>query len=437
LNNPDQKHILKVIPIGGLGQIGNNMMALEYGSDAIIIDCGISFKDNWSGKREISIPDLSYVSNNKHKIRAIFLTHGHEDHIGAIGHLASKVPVPIYGSALTNLLVKSKITEFHLDPQFILNTINEYQPIVAGCFVIQFFKVSHSIPDSMGLIIDCPIGKIVHTGDFKIDHTPADNRPADLQQLSSKCSEGILLLCSDSTYSELEGYTPSESIIKKNIDSIIRDSEKRIFVATFASLISRVQQLLDSAFTHDRKVCFMGRSMINNVKICLNSGHLYDPGQIIVTFSESQNMRDNEIMYITTGGQGEGNSAIGLLSRKRHPDLNIKKGDTVVLSSDVIPGNEIAVGKVIDDLSRQGANVIYNKLKTVHVNGHARAEELRLMMAMTKPKHFLPIHGEYRHLVAHSKIAASMGIPISNIHVIENNDVLELFDNFSSKTIRS
>ena len=208
-------------------------------------------------------------------------------------------------------------------------------------------------------------------------------------------------------------------------------------MATFASLISRVQQLLDSAFTHDRKVCFMGRSMINNVKICLNSGHLYAPDQIVVTFSESQNMRDNEIMYITTGGQGEGNSAIGLLSRKRHPDLNIKKGDTVVLSSDAIPGNEIAVGKVIDDLSRQGANVIYNKLETVHVNGHARAEELRLMMAMTKPKHFLPIHGEYRHLVAHSKIAASMGIPISNIHVIENNDVLELFDNFSSKTIRS
>lgn len=426
-----------MIPIGGLGQIGNNMMALEYDSDAIIIDCGISFTDSWSGKREISIPDLSYISNNRHKIRAIVLTHGHEDHIGAIGHLISKVTVPIYASELTNLLVQPKIREFHIDPKNTINTIDEYQPIIAGCFVIEFFKVSHSIPDSMGLIIESPLGKIVHTGDFKIDHTPADNRPIDLQRLSSKCKDGVLLLCSDSTYSELEGYTQSESIIKKNIDSIIRDSKKRIFVSTFASLISRFQQILDSAHTHGRKVCFMGRSMTNNVKMCLNSGHLFDPAQIIVNFSESQNLPDSEIIYITTGGQGETNSVIGLLSKNRHPDLRISKGDTVVLSSGPIPGNEITVGKAIDGLFRQGANVIYNKLRTVHVSGHARAEELRLMMAVTKPNHFLPIHGEYRHLVAHSKIAASMGISSDNIHVIENGDVLELSDPLSSKIIRS
>ena len=426
MNKSDQKHVLKVIPIGGLGQIGNNMMVLEYGSDAIIIDCGIAFKNNWSGKREILTPDFSYLSNITHKIRAIFLTHGHEDHIGAVGQLVSKIKVPIYCSTLTSILVKYKIRESKVNPEDLVIEINEYQPIITGCFTTEFFKVSHSIPDSMGLIIDSPAGKIIHTGDFKIDHMPADNHPMDLQRLATKCNNGVLLLCSDSTYAEVEGYTQSEYIVKKNLDAIIRDSNKRVFIATFSSLITRFQQILDSADLHGKKVCFVGRSMINNVSIGLNSGHLHDPNNIIVNLNESKQLAENKIVYITTGGQGEVNSVIGLMSSNKHPELHVNQGDTIVLSSEIIPGNEISVGKVIDNLSRQGANVIYNKLHTVHVSGHGRSEELRLMIAMTKPQHFLPIHGEYRHLIAHSKIASSMGIPDNNIHVIENKTVLEL-----------
>ena len=414
-----------MIPLGGLGEIGNNMMVFEYGDDIIVIDAGLMFPSESIPGARIAIPDITYLKNNKDRVRAILITHGHEDHIGALPWVLSDLNVPVYAPKLAHGLIKVKLREHGILRNVNLEIVNAYEQFDIGNISVQFFPVCHSIPDAMGIILKTPLGLIVHTGDFKIDHTPEGGNLVDFPAFMEMVSDQVLLLCSDSTYAENDGYTPSDRIVGETLDRVIGESEGRVLIATFASLISRVQQIIDAAVKHHRKVAVIGRSMISNVKMATKMGYLNVPDGTIITLTLANDLPANEVVIIATGAQGEPTSALVRVANREHPDLEIMLGDTVVISASPIPGNETLIAKTIDNLYRQGAEVLYSKIAMVHVHGHASREELKLMLALVKPRYFVPIHGEYRHLVAHARIANTVGVSQSNTFVIEDGDVLE------------
>lgn len=417
---------LRVIPLGGLGEIGKNMMALEYGDDIIVIDAGVLFPDENMPGIDLAIPDITYLLENYSKVRAILITHGHEDHIGALPWILPELDVPVYAPRLAHGLIKVKLREHGLLNNSDLNVVEPHSPFKVGGLEVEFFRVCHSIPDAMGIAIRTPIGLVVHTGDFKIDHTPVDGQVMDFASLAEFSSEGVLLLCSDSTYAEIEGYTPSEQIVGSTLDRVIGEARGRVMVATFASLISRIQQIVDAALRHDRKVAVIGRSMINNVKMSRKMGYLDAPDGTIVSLNQARTIPPDKLVIVATGAQGEPTSALVRIANQEHPEIMIEPGDTVVISASPIPGNETLVSNTIDNLYRQGATVLYSRVAMVHVHGHGSKEELKMMLSMIKPRFFVPVHGEYRHLVAHAAIAQSTGIPISDVFVLEDGDVLEL-----------
>jgi len=417
---------IKVIPLGGLGEIGKNMLLIEFGDEILVVDAGFYFGASDLPGLDIGIPDVRYLIENQEKIRAVLITHGHEDHIGALPYILPKLGVPLYASRLTHDLIAVKLKESGSIKESRLNVIEPYEPFTIGQFRIEFFRVSHSIPDAMGISIETPVGTIIHTGDFKIDHTPVDNRKMDFNHLSRIVSNGVKLLLSDSTYAEVEGYTQSERIVGQTIFESINNAPGRVLISTFASLISRIQQVINAAVEVDRKVVIVGRSMQNNVKMAIRNGYLNAPENTIIKLNKSKSLPDDKLVIVATGSQGEPSSAMVRIANGKHPEVSIIKGDTVIFSSSPIPGNEVLVAKTIDNLFRQGANVLYSKIAPVHVHGHGSKEELKLMINLVSPQFFVPIHGEYRHLIAHANIAKSMGIDPENVFVLQNGDVLEI-----------
>ena len=419
---------LRVIPLGGLGDIGRNMMALEYANDIVVIDAGVMFPKEGMPGIDFVIPDISYLVENVDRVKAILITHGHEDHIGALPYVLQELDVPVYASRLTHGLITVKLREHKLLADSRLNVIEPHEPFSIGKFKIEFFRVCHSIPDAMGVAIRTPLGTVIHTGDFKIDHTPVDGKSTDFTSLAQIVDEGALLLCSDSTYAEVEGYTPSEQLVGETLDRVIGDADGRVMVATFASLISRMQQVIDAAVKYDRKVTVVGRSMVNNVKMARNMGYLQMPDDVIISMAEARRLADHNVLILATGAQGEPTSALVRIANGDHQDVEIVEGDTVIISASPIPGNETLVSRTIDNLLRQGAKVLYSRIAMVHVHGHASREELKLMLGLVKPKFFVPIHGEFRHLTAHAAIAESTGVERENIFVLEDGDVLALWE---------
>jgi len=409
-----------------LGEIGQNMMALEFDDDIIVIDAGLLFPEEDMPGVDLGIPDITYLVENRDKVRAILITHGHEDHIGALPFVLPELDVPVYASRLAHGLISVKLRERGLIRTARLNVVEPHAPFRLGCFRIEFFRVCHSIPDAMGIAITTPIGTVIHTGDFKIDHTPADGRSMDLAAIARLAGDGALLLCSDSTYAEVKGYTESEQVVGESLDRVIAEAPGRVMVATFASLISRMQQVIDAAVRHNRKVTVVGRSMSNNVKMATSMGYLKAPADTIVTMNEARRLPHDRVIIMATGSQGEPTSALVRIANGNHRDIEVEPGDTVIISASPIPGNEKVVAKTIDNLFRQGANVIYSRIATVHVHGHASQEELKTMLSIVNPRFFVPIHGERRHLVAHAALAQSMGIPDEHTFVLEDGDVLAL-----------
>ena len=419
------------MPLGGLGDIGRNMMAIEYCHEIVIIDAGVLFADqNMPSGVDFAIPDFSYLRDNRDKIVAMIITHGHEDHIGAIPYFLKEFSVPIYASRLTHGLITVKLRDHGLLQQARLNVVEPNSPFNLGKFKVEFFRVCHSIPDAMGIALGTDLGHIIHTGDFKIDHTPVDGKSTDFSVLSRLASEGVILLLSDSTYAELKGYTESESVVGEALDAAIGQASGRVMIATFASLISRIQQVLTAAAKHGRKVAVVGRSMNNNVSMALKMGYLSDPENILIPLKKSSKLPDNETVIIATGSQGEPTSALVRIANGQHPDISVIDGDTVIISASPIPGNETLVSNTIDNLFRKGATVLYSRVALVHVHGHASQEELKMVLNLLKPKFFVPIHGEYRHLTIHAALAESVGIPSDNIFVLEDGEVLEINDAF-------
>ena len=417
---------LRIIPLGGLGEIGKNMMALEYGDDIVVIDAGVLFPSEEMPGIDFAIPNISYLKEHKSRIRAILITHGHEDHIGALPYVLPELDVPVYASRLTHGLISVKLREFGLLKDARLNVVEPHSPFKIGAFRAEFFRVCHSIPDAMGIALETPLGTVINTGDFKIDHTPADGKPTDFSALARLTADGVLLLLSDSTYAESEGYTESEQVVGEALEHVIVGAEGRVLVATFASLISRMQQVIDAAVKCDRKVAVIGRSMINNVKMATNMGYLNAPAGTIVPLSEARDLPLNQVVILATGAQGEPTSALVRIANGDHQDVEIVPGDTVIISASPIPGNETLVSRTIDNLYRQGARVLYSRVALVHVHGHASREELKMMLAVVRPRFFVPVHGEYRHLVAHAELARSMGVADEDAIVLEDGDVLEL-----------
>ena len=417
---------IRIIPLGGLGEIGRNMMVVELNDDIIIIDAGILFPSSDMPGVDFIISDISYLVENQNRVQAILLTHGHEDHIGALPYVLSELNVPVYASRLTLSLIGVKLREHGLLQRSNLHVIEPNTLLNIGSFDVEFFRVCHSIPDSMGIAIHTPFGAIVHTGDFKIDHTPIDKHKMDFATLSRLAADGVLVLLADSTYAEVDGYTPSESTIQSPIDLKISQAPGRIIVATFASLISRMQIVLDSAYKHDRKVAVVGRSMSNNLKMAIKMGYLNAEPNILISLKEAKKLPASKIILLATGTQGEPTSALVRMSRNEHKDVKIVSGDTVILSSSPIPGNESLVAKTIDDLYRLGAKVFSSRNADVHVHGHASREELKLLLNVVQPKFYIPVHGEYRHLVANTELAQLVGIKPQNTLVLENGYVVEI-----------
>jgi ribonuclease J len=420
------KSRLKVIPLGGLGEIGKNMMVLEYEDDIVVIDCGLMFPREEMPGVDLVIPDIGYLLENKEKVRGIIITHGHEDHIGALPYILPQLKVPVYATQLTQGLISVKLKEAKAFAGADLRTMGLGTPVNLGKFRFEFFGVCHSIPDSAGVILYTPIGTIVHSGDFKLDYTPVDGKPTDLSRIAQIGSQGVLLLLSDSTYAELPGYTPSEKIVGENLERVIARAPGRVIITTFASLISRVQQIVDGAAKNCRRVVILGRSMENTTKMAIELGYLKVPNGLLAKLEDVKNFPPGKLVIITTGSQGEPTSALVRITNRDFRQLHIIPGDTVVISASPIPGNESLISRTIDSLFKQGAQVFYGTIAQVHVHGHGSQEELKLMLNLVKPRFFVPVHGEYRHLALHAKLAESVGIPKDHTFVMEDGDVLEL-----------
>jgi ribonuclease J len=425
---------LKIIPLGGLSEIGKNMMAMEYLDDIIIIDAGLMFPGEEMLGIDLVIPDISYLLEKKEKIRGIVITHGHEDHIGALPYLLPQLNAPVYATKLTHGLISVKLKERKALSGAKLTVAPFNSQVTLGRFRVEFFPVCHSIPDAAGLIIHTPIGTVVHSGDFKLDYTPVDGKPTDLSRLAQLGAQGVLLLMSDSTYAELPGYTPSERVVGETLDRVMAEAPGRVIVTTFSSLVSRIQQVIDSAAKHQRRVFIVGRSMTDIVQMTLELGYLKAPNGILARIDELKNTPHNKVVFITTGSQGEPTSALVRIANRDHRHVHILRGDTVVLSATPVPGNEALINRTVDNLFRQGAQVLYDKVAPVHVHGHGSQEELKLLLNLVKPRFFMPIHGEYRHLSLHAKLAQSLGIPEKNIFLLEDGDVLELSPEGGKKT---
>ncbi len=420
------KTTLRVIPLGGLGEIGKNMMILEYGEDIVVIDAGLMFPEQEMLGVDLVIPDITYLLENRNRVRGIVITHGHEDHIGALPYVLQQLNVPVYAPGLAHGFISGKLSERRMSKGLKLHKVEPGEEIRLGKLRAQLFRVCHSIPDAMGVALRTPLGMVVHTGDFKFDHTPVDGNPSDFAKLASLGAEGVLLLMSDSTYAELEGYTPSEQVVGETLDRVVSHAPGRVIVATFASLVSRVQQVINASVKQGRHVCIIGRSMTDTVKMAIKMEYLEAPEGVLVNPDQLRRLPLNEITIVATGAQGEPTSALVRMANGDHPQINIIPGDTVVISASAIPGNEMVVSRTIDNLFRQGAQVLYDKLEQVHVHGHASREELKIMIRLINPRFFMPIHGQYRHLALHGKIACSLGIPQENVFVMEDGDILEL-----------
>ena len=418
---------LKIIPLGGLNEIGKNMTVLEYGKDIIIVDCGLGFPDDEMYGVDLVIADMTYLVKNKDRIRGMFLTHGHEDHIGSLPYLLKKFNVPIYTARLTIGLIKNKLEEHGLASSAEFHEIRPRQKVRLGCFTVEPIHVNHSIPDSLAFAIDCPAGTVLHTGDFKIDYTPlSGDAVTDLSTIAEYGRRGVLALLADSTNAERPGFTATEQTVAEGVRSLFaRAKKRRIIVATFASNVDRVQQIINSACKYGRKVIIEGRSMINIINTARELKYLQVPDNTIIDIEEMKNYEDSQLVLITTGSQGESMAALSRMAADVHRKVTIQPNDTIIFSSNPIPGNEKSVSRVINELSAKGAEVIF---QDAHVSGHACQEELKLIYSLVKPKYAIPVHGEYRHLKANAGVATSLGIPKENVFIIQSGDVLELCD---------
>ncbi len=426
--NNNLKDILKIITLGGVYEIGKNMTVLEYGNDIILIDCGMTFPEDEMLGVDLVIPDITYLTRNKNRIRGIVVTHGHEDHIGALPYVLREINVPVYGTKLTIGLLENKLKEYNIQNAK-LNRIKPGGKIKLGCFTVEFIRTSHSIADAVALAIYTPVGTIIHTGDFKIDYTPIDGQVIDLARFAQLGEKGVLALLADSTNVERPGYTMSERTVGETFEDIFGTAQGRIIVATFASNIHRIQQIIDAAVKFDRKVAISGRSMINVVSVALELGYLNVPKNTLIDLDRINDYPANKITVITTGTQGEPMSALSRMAASMHRQLEITPGDMVIISANPIPGNEKLVSKVINQLFEKGAEVIYEALADVHVSGHACQEELKLIHTLVKPKFFIPVHGEYRHLKRHAQLAESLGMPKENIFIPKIGSILALTKN--------
>jgi ribonuclease J len=428
-------HTLKVIPLGGLGEIGKNIMALCFGEDIMLVDAGLGFPSDDMLGVDLVLPDISFLIENQTKLRGLAITHGHEDHIGGIPFMLKELTIPaIYGPALALGLLEGKLRESGLQDRTVLHKVKPRQRIQMGAFNIEFIRCTHSIADSFSLVIRTPIGNIVHTGDFKFDFTPVDGELFDIASLTAAAEEGILLLMSDSTNTERVGYTPSEKTVWSKLNEVFGNAKQRIIVTTFASNVHRIRQVLQVALKYDRKVAILGRSMLNLAGIARELGYMTFPDGLLVTVDQIKQLPPNKVVILTTGSQGEPLSALTRIAKNEHKQLKILPGDTVIISATPIPGNEQSVANTINSLCMRGANVIYGREAGVHVSGHACQEEQKLMINLCQPKLFMPIHGEYRMLVGHNDLAVECGIAPENTFLMENGDVLELTAQGGTKT---
>ncbi|MBQ3434785.1 MAG: ribonuclease J, partial [Selenomonadaceae bacterium] len=416
---------LKIIPLGGLGEIGKNMTIIRYGDEMIMIDAGLMFPENDMLGIDLVIPDISYVIENKNCLKAIILTHGHEDHIGALPYILKKLTVPVYGTKLTLGILSGRLKEDGVDCKN-MRAVSSGEIVMIGCFSIGFIRVNHSIPDSVALSIKTPVGMIVHTGDFKLDYTPIDGKMTDFRRFADLGQRGVLLLMADSTNAEKEGHTPSERTVGTAFNREFMNAPGRIIVATFSSNVHRIQQAIDMAIRYRRRVAILGRSMVNVVQTSIELGYLHAPEGTIIDIEDIRNYPANKIVIITTGSQGEPMSALTRMAMSDHRQVDVIPGDTVIISATPIPGNEKLVAKTVDNLLRLGANVVHRREEGIHVSGHASRDELRLIHNLVKPKFFMPVHGELHHLFAHAKLAEEMGMNRENILVGENGAVIEI-----------
>ena len=425
-----KKQRLKVISLGGLQEIGKNMTVFEYNNDIIIVDCGLAFPEDDMLGIDLVIPDTTYLQKNIDRVRGIILTHGHEDHIGALPYVLRDINVPVFGTRLTLGLLENKLREHDLLNSVSLHTVVPGETVKLGQFKVEFIHTNHSIADAVALAITTPLGVIVHTGDFKVDYTPIDGDIMDIHRFAELGKEGVLLLLSDSTNAERKGFTMSEKNVGRVFDQIFDETPKnRIMVATFSSNIHRIQQIINSAHTYKRKVAIIGRSMINAVKTSTELGYLSVPAGVLIDINDIKNYTDEQLVIITTGSQGENMSALSRIASNEHKQVQIKSGDKIIISASSIPGNEKNISRVINELLKKGANVVYEGMADIHVSGHARQEELKLMLALIKPKYFMPVHGEFIHLVSHKDLAVSMGVEKDNVFIMGIGDVLEITKN--------
>jgi ribonuclease J len=424
------KNTLKVIPLGGIEEVGENMTIMEYGDDILVIDMGLGFPDETMPGIDYIIPNTKYLEENKKRIKGVIITHGHLDHIGAIPYILPKIgDPPIYTMKLTGELIKKRLEEFHLLGRSQIHELNKDDVLTLGNFRIRFFRINHNIPDGVGLAINTPAGLLVYATDWKFDHTPVDGRPTEFDKLAKFGGEGVALLMSDSTNAEKPGYSVSEKTLGDTIDRIMVDAKGRVIFATFSTLISRVQQVINAAYKTNRKIVITGRSLVNNVEICLATNYLKMPVKgMIIKMEQARKLPDNQVVILTTGSQGEEASALARIARQEHKTIEIKKGDTCVVSASPIPGNERAISSILSSLARQGAKVLYQKILDIHTSGHAYQEDLKLMISLTKPGNFMPIHGEHHMLLAHADLAKAVGVADENIFTLDNGQQLEMSD---------
>ena len=413
---------VSIIPIGGLGEFGLNMMAYEYGDDLIIIDAGIMFPEADMPGVDLVVPDITYLLENRHKIRGLIVTHAHEDHMGALAFLLRQINIPVYGTELTLALAKGRLREYNVLKDAQLNVIHSDNSLQLGCFKLEFIHVAHSIPDTVAVSLHTPVGIVVHTADFKFDLNPVDNRLTEIHKLTTLGEKGVLLLVSDSTNADRPGFTPSERSIYSDMDGIFQHVERRLFLSTFSSSLHRIQQFINLAIEHRRLIAVTGRSMVNNIRVASELGYLNVAPDLLIDPREVKHFQPHEVVVLSTGSQGEPRSAMALMAMDNHAFLKIEPGDTVVLSARIIPGNERSVGHMINHLLRRGARVFHERNAHVHVSGHGAQEDLKLMINLVRPKFFVPMHGEYSNLVHHAELAEEIGIPYENVTVAENGD---------------